>query len=101
MPRLEDNSHKIPFDAFGKPIVYLPSKDPTTNGQFQNIIKSTISSDKRARGFLKALGIEEPDLSATIMDLVLPLYGKEKQVNDNDNFEHVKIILQAAAFKKS
>jgi predicted HNH restriction endonuclease len=93
--RLENDSHKSPFDFAGKPNVYLASKDPTINIQFQNIIKSTISSDKRARGFLKALGIEEPDISATVMDLVLPLYGKEEQITDNDNFQHVKMILQS------
>ncbi len=93
--RLEDDSHKPPFDVIGKSNVYLPSKDPAINSQFRNIVKSTISSDKRARGFLKALGIEEPDISATVIDLVLPLYGKENKVTDNNNLLHVKMILQS------
>jgi len=96
--RLEDNSHVPPFDNYGNPKVHLPSRDPSINTQFQNIMKNTISTDKRARVFLKALGIEEPDLTASILDSVLPLYCDEKkQVTDEDNVKHIKMILQSLA----
>ena len=92
--RLEDNSHKVPFDFNGKSIVYLPSKDSTTNAQFQNLVKETIATDKRAKVFLKALGIDEPDLSATVLNFVIPIYKEKRIVTDTENLQHVKIILQ-------
>jgi hypothetical protein len=92
--RLENNSHMAPFDSSGKPLVYLPSKDPETNKLFKNLVKYTIGSDKEAKAFLKALGIEEPDLIATVLDIILVMYNGPNTITDKLNLEQVKTIIQ-------
>jgi len=93
--RLGDNSHTAPFDVSGKPNAYLPSKDPAIGKHFVAIVKDAIAKDKKARDFLKALGIDEPDAVAIIMELVLPSYAGDIQVPDADNLHHVELILRA------
>lgn len=93
--RLEDNSHRTPFDVFGKPNAYLPSKDRAMRKHFPNVVKETVVANKKAREFLKALGLDEPGIVAAVLKLVLPCYEKEGIVPDKDNIEHVELILQA------
>ena len=92
--RLNDNSHTPPFDEDGKPIVYLPHKDPSIRKLFPKTVKDTIARDKKAKEFLKALSVNEPDKAAAISNLVLPLYGKMKTVSEKENIKHVEWILK-------
>jgi len=93
--RLNDNSHTPPFDDDEKPIVYLPHKDPNTRKLFPKTVKDAIARDKKARGFLKALGINEPDKVAAILNLVLPKYKETTAVSEEDNLRHFEWILKA------
>ena len=91
--RLNDNSHTAPFDDDGKPIVYRPHKDPSVRKLFPKVVKNTIALDKKAREFLKSLGVNEPDKVAGILALVLPLYKEITTVSEKDNMKHVEWIL--------
>jgi hypothetical protein len=92
--RLNDNSHISPFDADGKPVAYLPHKDPSIRKLFPKTVKDAIASDKKAREFLKALGVNEPDKVAAISNLVLPQYKEMKIVSEKENIRHVEWILK-------
>ncbi len=92
--RLNDNSHTPPFDDDERPIVYLPHKDPNTRRLFPKTVKDTIVHDKKAREFLKALGINEPDKVTAILNLVLPKYEETTAVSEEDNLRHFEWILK-------
>lgn len=92
--RLQDNSHIAPFDDDGRPIAYLAHKDESINKMFSHIVKETVLADKTAREFLKSLGINEPDRTAAIFELILPNYKGAPIVSQEDNLQHVEWILK-------
>ena len=93
--RLQDNSHIAPFDAKGRPRAHLAHKDPAINKMFFHIVKDAITNDKRAREFLKSLGIDEPDKTAAIFEIILPKYKGNIAVSEKDNIQDVEWILKA------
>ena len=68
--RLEDGRHVVPFDAQGRPAVYLPgavaSSLPT--------VRRAIADSPAARQFLAALNLTEPDVVAEVLQIILPRY---------------------------
>ena len=68
--RLEDGSQVAPFDAGGRPAVYLPgparSSLPT--------VRRAVAGSPAARPFLDALELAEPDVVAEVLEIVLPRY---------------------------
>jgi hypothetical protein len=70
--RLEDGSQVAPFDAAGRPAVYLPgpvaSRLPT--------VRRTVAGSPAARQFLDALNLTEPDVVAEVLELILPRYDR-------------------------
>ena len=68
--RLEDGSQVAPFDAQGRPVVYLPgpvaSSLPT--------VRRAIADSPAARQFLAALNLTEPDVVAEVLQIILPRY---------------------------
>jgi hypothetical protein len=68
--RLEDGAHVAPFDAVGRPAAYLPG--PADTG-FATV-RRAIAAHRDARQFLTALGFDEPDVVAEVLDYVLPRY---------------------------
>ena len=68
--RLEDGRQVAPFDAQGRPVVYLPgpvaSSLPT--------VRRAIAASPAARQFLAALNLTEPDVVAEVLQIILPRY---------------------------
>jgi hypothetical protein len=68
--RLEDGSQVAPFDGQGRLAVYLPgpvaSSLPT--------VRRAIAGAPAARRFLEALNLDEPDVVAEALQIVLPRY---------------------------
>jgi hypothetical protein len=68
--RLEDGSQVEPFDGEGRPVVYLPgpvaSSLPT--------VRRAIAESPAARQFLAALDLTEPDVTAEVLQVILPRY---------------------------
>lgn len=93
--RLGNDSHSLPFNNNGKPIVYLPSKDPSIAKLFARVVKDTIALNEKAREFLTELGLHEPDKVAGVLDLVLPLYKDSGSITEKDNIQHVDWIFKA------
>jgi len=70
--RLEDGRQVAPFDAAGRPAVYLPG--PSASG-FPTVRRS-IAASAAARPFLEALNLAEPDVVAEVLELILPRYRR-------------------------
>jgi hypothetical protein len=68
--RLEDGAQIAPFDARGRPAAYLPG--PADTG-FATV-RRAVAAHPDARKFLTALGFDEPDIVAEVLDYVLPRY---------------------------
>ena len=68
--RLEDGRQVAPFDAQGRPAVYLPgpvaSSLPT--------VRRAIADSPAAGQFLAALNLTQPDLVAEVLQIILPRY---------------------------
>ncbi len=68
--RLEDGRQVAPFDAQGRPVVYLPgpvaSSLPT--------VRRAIAASPAARQFLQALNLTQPDVVAEVLQIILPRY---------------------------
>ena len=92
--RLYDNSHVTPFDDDGHPNAHLAHKDPAVSKMFHRVVKETVAIDKRAKEFLKSLGIIEPDRIAGILELILPKYKENSVISEEENFQHVEWILK-------
>lgn len=92
--RLSDDSHIAPFDEDEKIQVYLPHRNPEINRLFLRTVKATVSSDRKARDFLRALGISEPDEVAIVLRVILPIYKQMATVSEKDNVIHVRSVLR-------
>lgn len=68
--RLEDGRQVRPFDAGERPTAYLPGGTPTS----LPTVRKAIAADPRARRFLEALGLSEPDIADEVLTLTLPRY---------------------------
>jgi hypothetical protein len=68
--RLEDGRQVAPFDAEGRPAVYLPgpaaSSVPT--------VRRAVADSPVAQPFLAALNLTAPDVIAEVLDIILPSY---------------------------
>ena len=96
--RLEDGSQVVPFDAAGRPAVYLPgpvaSRLPT--------VRRALAGSPAARPFLDALNLTEPDVVAEVLELVVPRYDRmdiaELDLAEHDaDLDHVVRALDEAA----
>ena len=75
--RLEDGAQVAPFDARGRPAAYLPGSADTGFAT----IRRAIAAHPDARRFLTALGFDEPDVVAEVLDHVLPRYDNADVAN--------------------
>jgi len=90
--RIEEQGHHkqvVPFDDSGKPNVYLPSSSQT---KYPTVLTG-IANDKVVHEFLKAFGIDYPDVFADINDNILPKLKKGEMYDDY--FDDIAIILTA------
>ena len=68
--RLEDGRQVAPFDAQGRPAVYLPGPAPSS----LPTVKRAVADAPAARAFLTALQLTAPDVVAEVLQMVLPRY---------------------------
>jgi len=101
--RLEDGRHVAPFDAQDRPSVYLPgpvaSSLPT--------VRRVIAGSPAAGPFLAALNLAEPDVTAEVLQVILPRYhgldiaGLDRVQHDADLECVVRALEEAAAGQRS
>jgi hypothetical protein len=73
--RLEDGSQVAPFDADGRPAVYLPGPAGSVSSVSSlPTVQRAVADSPVARPFLEALGLARPDVMAEVLDLILPRY---------------------------
>ena len=65
--RCEDGQHREPFDAFGRPAVFLPIDSPSD----YPIVRRSVYQDRNAAEFLQRLGLVSPDLCARVINTIL------------------------------
>ncbi len=76
--RLSNGRHVQPFGANNDKIeVYLPSTPPV---DFPSV-KNTLCEDEAALGFLKLLGVKQPDVVDNVITHVLPRYSKDRTLD--------------------
>jgi hypothetical protein len=68
--RLEDGTQVAPFGPRGRPAAYLPGSADTGLAT----VRRAIAAHPDAHQFLAALGFDEPDVVAEVLDYVLPRY---------------------------
>ncbi|MGH3193660.1 MAG: sacsin N-terminal ATP-binding-like domain-containing protein [Streptosporangiaceae bacterium] len=69
--RLEDGSQVAPFDAEGRPAVYLPGAASVSG---LATVRRAVADSPAARQFLEALGLARPDVLAEVLSRILPRY---------------------------
>ena len=101
--RLEDGGQVAPFDAAGRPAVYLPG--PVPSGL--PTVRRAVAGSAAARQFLDALDLTEPDVVAEVLELVLPRYD-HMDIAELDLAEHdadldrvVRALDEAAAGRRT
>jgi len=87
----EDGKRKqvLPFTDDGKPNVYLPTESRTNYRTVMRII----ANDKNVEKFLKAFGLDYPDVFAEINEIIIPRL-KTGEMYDG-YFDDIKTILTA------
>lgn len=92
--RLQDGTHVNPPQETSHPTAYLSvGASPNTSVP---IIKWEISQDEDAYNFLKALGVQESDLVAEVIETVLPKYKQDfSTVSINDHLDDFAKIERA------
>jgi hypothetical protein len=101
--RLEDGSQVAPFDADGRPAVYLPGAAASASlvGGLSTV-RRAVADSPAARQFLEALGLARPDVLAEVLSLILPRYDGLK-LSELDPAQHaadleaVMLALEEAA----
>jgi hypothetical protein len=68
------NQQLIPFDKDGKPTVYLPTETETN----YCTVSRSITNDKEVKEFLKAFGLDCPDIFAEINEFILPKFTQDE-----------------------
>lgn len=97
--RLNNGEHSKPFDAFDKPIVFLPL---SKQNLFYNTISPKVLQSKGAKSFIeKKLGIREPNLFDNIKNHIIPLYKTSKvNIPQKTHLEHFQLILEVYSKSK-
>lgn len=70
--RLEDGTHVRPFDGQSLPLAYLPSG---LTSEFPTV-RAVLASERTVHEFLTTLGLVEPDVTAEVLEVVLPRYAR-------------------------
>lgn len=89
--RIETNEHIVPFDDNGKARVYLPTE---TGSQYKTV-KHTLTENDDSLKFLKALGLDRPNIFAEIKEFILPKYQADNVAKDEGYFEDFEKLLTA------
>ena len=95
--RCEDGHHRSPFDAFGRPAVFLPIDSPTD----YPIVRRSVYQDRNAAELLRRLGLVSPDLCARVINTILPLYKAGQDIKHSDHEKHLETIRDAMRLSES
>lgn len=98
--RLENGTHVKPFKGDNnEPNVYLPVEGRDT--AFPTVRKQIIENVE-ARKFLERLGLREPDVTAEVLELILPKYeGSEIDVDDDTYLSDLEAMVDALSQEDS
>ena len=95
--RLQDNSHVIAVDMFGKLNAYFPMKGASD----LPFVKAELINDRGAKSFLQQLGITEPDdLHETLTTLIPELAANNAILPDEETYKS-NVIKIANAFRQA
>ena len=94
--RLEDGRQVKAFSEDETVAVYLPH----AHGEAQQLplptIKSELVRDSEAQKFFRTLGVQEPDITAVVLELVLPRYDSDKvEVSEQNHRGYIDLIVMA------
>ncbi|MGV8120655.1 MAG: sacsin N-terminal ATP-binding-like domain-containing protein [Candidatus Xenobiia bacterium LiM19] len=91
--RLENGKHITPFHSDGTAQVFLPPAEKT---DFPTVKKS-IASKEGPLGFLKALGLREPDIADEVIQKILHKYPPRRadDIDKAENILDIKKIMKA------
>ena len=95
--RCEDGRQRSPFDAFGRPVVFLPIDSPYD----YPIVRRSVYQDRNAAEFLRRLGLVSPDQCARVINTILPLYKTDQDVRHADHEKHLETIRDAMRLTES
>ena len=95
--RCEDGQHRSPFDASGRPAVFLPIDAPTD----YPIVCRSVYQDENAAEFLQRLGLVSPDLCAKVINTILPLYEDDQDITHSEHQKHLETIRDAMRLTQS
>ena len=88
--RVSDNGHIAPLHS-GKPQAYLPS---AYGSRFPTVKRSVCDTDK-SLNFLERLGLSEPDIVDEVIHHVLPKYGVNGRIDDDEHLRDIALIVRA------
>lgn len=90
--RLEDGRQVKAFSEDETVAVYLPHAHELP----LLTIKSELVRDPEAQEFFRMLGVQEPDITAAVLELVLPRYeSDEAEVSEQNHSEYIDLIIMA------
>ena len=91
--RLQDNKQEVPFRSDGMANAYLPPPEET---DFP-VVKREIVDNEQASGFLRRLGLSEPDVFDDIVERVLPKYSRQdvSSITPREHAMDIQKILRA------
>ena len=89
--RLDDGRQVCAFSEDGTVAVYLPHQ----GARQLPTIKPSFVRDSEVTEFFARLGVQEPDIIAEVLEHVLPLYGRDEIVSEEDHREHISLIVKA------
>jgi len=88
--RLANNEHVTPFKYNTRePNAYLPPENQTN---FPTV-KREIAMISEVKEFLKNLGLKEPSIFTEVNEIIISNYGLEKQIDENQNLNDIKKII--------
>ncbi len=102
--RLEDGSHISPHDEKGNVKVYLPSEEYKSLG-LKTVKETVFKGNEQAEGFLKGIGIKEPDAKTSVRERVKEIVSRYYDPEDipgiyiND-FKNMLDIWKKESFRK-
>jgi hypothetical protein len=92
--RVEPETHVAPFDADGKPNVYLPDEEATD----YVCVHAPIAASKSGAEFFRKLGLTSPDITAEVLHKIVPQYESDTiDLSDAKHAANLQKIVRAMA----
>ena len=95
--RLQDDSHVVAIDSFGKLNAYFPMKGASG----LPLVKADLLKDRGAKAFLQQLGITEPDDLHETMTSLIPQLAANNAILPDEETYNTNLRKIASAFRQS